>query len=156
MKEVRLSQGLVALVDDDDFDMVSAYSWCVRKDGNTHYAVGGGVYKGVDTRRLMHRLILGVSSDAMVDHKDGNGLNCQKSNLRLCTNAQNQYNQPKRRGTTSKYKGVRLKEGKYEAQIRTNLGRKYLGRFTQEADAAEAYNKAALIYHGEFANLNTI
>jgi hypothetical protein len=159
MKEIYLTQGKVAIVDDEDFDLASQYKWFVRKGSNTFYAsTWVGEWK---TRKLLHlhRLIMkNPDSSVMVDHKDRDGLNNQKSNLRLCTNTENSKN--RRPKGSSKFLGVSIVNGKknkyWRAFISVDGKNKYLGFFKSEDDAAWAYNKAALEYHGEFANLNQI
>jgi hypothetical protein len=101
----------------------------------------------------MHGLIAAFT---VTDHRDGNRLNNQRSNLRACTHSQNGCNRAKLRATASQYKGVRLLEGKWAAEIRLDGKRAYLGRFLTEEDAAIEYNRAALKIHGEFARLNVI
>jgi hypothetical protein len=158
MRQLILNSGLIAQVDDEDFEKVNKFNWSARKDGNTFYATSGGNYKGVNTRKTLHRFILNPSSEQFIDHKDGDGLNCQKSNLRICTNQQNQFNQKKRKGTSSIYKGVRARKNckTYEVTIRENKEKKYIGSFKNEKEAALAYNKKALELFGEFARINTI
>jgi hypothetical protein len=163
MKEISLNShkypGMVVLVDDDDYGLVSQYSWCVRFKPTTFYAVtnskGGRKYR---KSILMHRLILSLEhGDArQIDHADGNGLNNQKSNLRFATHAENQWNRRPRLGVTSHFKGVSWYPSKkrWKAMIQANGKRIYLGLFKNEEGAAHAYNEAALKYHGEFAWLN--
>lgn len=155
MKEIPLTQGYVALVDDEDYKRVSKYKWCLvdqRKKGRV-YAKGYAAGKIV----LMHRIILGVTDSAMkVDHKDGNGLNNQRSNLRICTNSQNQMNAKKRRGGTSKYKGVSWNSqySKFRVVLDVDSKQYYIGRYTDELEAALAYDAAAREHFGEFALCN--
>jgi ribosomal protein L19E len=107
----------------------------------------------------MHRLIMGVTDPKnIIDHKDCDGLNNQKSNLRRCTQGQNQANRPKRSYSIGKYKGIALaptkRKVRWRAQIK-NIGKVLgLGYFDTQEEAAMAYDKAALEIHGEFANLN--
>ena len=94
MKEIKLTQGQVALVDDEDFERLNQYKWCIAFNGSNWYAartvsIGNGNQKKV----LMHREIMNAPKGVQVDHKNGDGLfNC-KENLRFCTNQQNQFNQ---------------------------------------------------------------
>lgn len=96
----------------------------------------------------------------MIDHKNGNGLDNRRSNLRFCTNAQNQHNQRKwgsRSGKplSSRYKGVSWhRRGHWRAKIQAQGKRRYLGQFQSEEAAARAYDRAARELHGEFAVLN--
>lgn len=156
MKEIQLSRGKVALVDDEDFELLNQYKWYAQKGHKTFYATTS---RGI----LMHRLILGLNeTNTYCDHEDYNGLNNQKSNLRIATNSQNSINSRKRENTTSKYKGVWLTKSKYKDkaylywQARVNKDKKvfHLGYFKDEQEAALAYNKKAFELFGEFANLN--
>lgn len=157
MKEIQLTQGYVALIDDEDFNKVSAYKWFVRKGKNTHYAATW-VGKWRERKLLhMHHLVSGVPKEGFcIDHQDRNGLNNQKSNHRLCTIAQNSANRTAY--GSSKYLGVSYMAAnrKWRAYIKAEGENKYLGIFETEEQAAEAYNLAAAKYHGEFAKLNNI
>src|SRR5208337_4196340 len=158
MKTITLSQGLFALVDDGDFEMVSTRSWYadVRKD--TSYAMSN--QPRVNGKRAtpikMHRFIMGVTDPKIkVDHENHDGLDCQRHNLRIATHQQNISNQRKTRGS-SQYKGVSWRTDckKWEAKIEVLGQTMHLGRFIYEAVAAKAYDAAASIYFGEFAKLN--
>lgn len=169
MKEIKLSQSikrknhilnLVAFVDDNDYDYLNQWAWCADKSKNTYYAhrcitVGGKRFK-----IKMHRLIIGVySPEVLIDHRDGDGLNNCKNNLRVCTPAQNSMNRlPLKIGKSSKYKGVHLdKGGRWIASIGgKKKSDRYLGTFGSEVDAAKAYNEAAKKHFGEFAKLNDL
>lgn len=157
MREIKLTQGKVALVDDEDFERLNTHKWCVMKTYGLFYAVR---HTPKPNRRtiLMHREIIGAQPGQMVDHIGGNGLNNQQANLRFCTNAQNVRNAKKRQGGTSHFKGVcyDADRGTWIAQIIVNYKGKHLGRFENEEDAAMAYNRAAKKYFGEFARLNYI
>jgi hypothetical protein len=159
MREIELTQGLFALVDDEDFDNVNQHKWFVKNGKNTNYAA---TWIGPWRKRKilqMHHLIIGKPVSGMVtDHADRNGLNNQRYNIRNCTISQNSAN--RKPYGTSKYLGVsivRRKSGNHwRAFTMINNKNKYLGIFKTQEEAALAYNKAALQYHGEFANLNTL
>lgn len=164
MKEIQLAKGLRALVDDNDYDLINQYNWYVLERKMKHHTIiytHRSLYNGSKwTSQLMHQLILGKSTTRIqIDHKDGNGLNNQRENLRFCTRSQNQWNGGSfNKNKSSKYKGVsRTKRGKeYRAIIYLNNKKISLGSYNLETDAAIAYNNAALKYFGEFARLNII
>lgn len=150
MKEIQLTQGKIALVDDEDFDLINSFHW--------RYAIiNGKTYaqqiKCPSPQQLMHRLILGAIPGQFVDHINGNGLDNRRSNLRFCTHMENMRNRKKSKNGTSQYKGVYLEHGKWRARIMAGF-RKSLGLFTNEKEAAMAYDIAAKSLHGHFARLN--
>ncbi len=105
----------------------------------------------------MHRVIMGVTDPkTLIDHADRNGLNCQRSNMRIASRTQNNTNKKSNDNSTSEFLGVSLckKSGKWKAQISVLKKVKNLGRFLIEKDAAIAYDTAAKTHHKEFANLN--
>lgn len=140
-----------ALIDDGDFEKVSKYNWFVFKSRTTIYASTYIKNKMI----LMHNFIMGGKG---IDHKDGNGLNNQKDNLRKCTNQQNQWNQQPQKGKSSKYKGVCWGKhcGKWLATIKHNSVNINLGSYDSETDAAKAYNEKAKELFGEFAYQNKV
>lgn len=153
MKLIELTQGYFAEVDDSDFELVSKFSWCVAKRKHTCYAV----HRRGNQSILLHRFLMNAGKGMQVDHKDHNGLNCQRNNLRICTQAQNNANKSHHKNSSSKYVGVSFNiDKKWIAMITVDRKAIYLGRFDTEIKAAESYNKAALKYRGEFANLNKI
>lgn len=143
----------VALVDDEDFEKLNQFNWYAHKDCNTFYAGRHITVDGKRTTQLMHNVILNGKG---IDHRDGNGCNNQKTNLRLCTNQENCMNQRKQTGTSSIYKGVSLfkRDNKWQASIMLNGKKIYLGLFNSEIEAAKAYNDKAVALFCEFANLN--
>jgi len=159
MKEIKLTQGLVTFVDDDDFDKVNKYKWFARKSNGIYYASSyiGKWRTGKMTH--MHNFIMGNKDGFMLDHIDRNSLNNQKHNLRYCTFSENSRN--KNPWGASSYKGVSIvhhknKKKYWRAYIGINGKNMYLGFFKTQEEAALAYNKAAIEYHGEFANINEI
>ena len=156
MKEILLTQGLVALVDDGDYALLAQYKWSASFNGWKWYAV-----RTVSTNRVkrciyMHRFILNAPPELQVDHHDGNGLNNQRSNLRLCDNAQNHHNMKALRTNHSGFKGVSWDKERslWIAFICSRGKRKNLGRFESAQAAAEAYDQAAYLLHGNFAVTN--
>ncbi len=106
MKQILLANNKgIALVDDEDHELLSKSTWFVLKGRTCYYATRHVGKKPHRTTQLMHRLIMNAQKGQRIDHRDNDGLNNQKSNLRSCTNSQNAMNQKKTRGT-SKYKGV--------------------------------------------------
>lgn len=164
MKEIPLTRGKVALVDDQDFERVNQYSWRYIETGKMRkpYAVCHRIKTetrfGTLRSMLLHSFILDAKVGEYVDHKDGNGLNNTRDNLRVCTQSQNLANSFKSKTgkRTSQFKGVRLRKDnhKYSAQIVVNDKYIHLGFFTDEIIAAKAYDEAAFNNFGEFARLN--
>lgn len=161
-KRIALTRGFFALVDDEDYERVAQFRWCVQSSRKGNPYVVRGVNAG-GTRRsmLMHRFIMGVDGEPAtltVDHINGDPLDNRRSNLRLCTNKENLWNQSARKGGTSEYRGVswNRRVRKWTAFIGVDGKNKYLGCYIDEADAARAYNREALEYFGNFARLNDV
>ena len=161
MKEIPLTQGKVALVDDRDYvNLMAIGPWHAAKGRNTWYAVRAFRDRsGKICRWGMHAVLLGVrGTKTVVDHRNGNGLDNRRANLRRASQAQNQINRAGnlRSGSmASKYRGVKLRRARtWEADIRINGKKTFLGSFKTAEDAARAYDAAARQYHGEFARLN--
>lgn len=118
-------------------------------------------YEGVKNQ-LLHRIITNAKKGETVDHKNGNSLDNTRSNLRICTQAENCRNQKRKITNTSGYKGVSIFKAyakynkQFVAEITVNYKRISLGYFGTPEEAALAYNKAALEHHGEFAKLNEL
>ena len=153
MKTISLSRGLVALVDDSDYERVNAFKWYADRPpcARSFYAVKNDSCRGgaLRSRTRMHNFILGLK---YVDHKDGDGLNNQRHNLRPATRSQNAANTSRNRRNSSGYKGVvRTGRGKWMARITKNKQIKYLGSFETPQEAADCYYAAAVEIFGEFA-----
>lgn len=160
MKEIILPGKIVALVDDEDFEWLNQWKWKAHKKHYATYAYrhmlnGSGKLISV----FMHRQIMDTTDPKIfVDHKDHNGLNNQKYNLRLATPSQNSSNRRPIKNSSSKYLGVQWFKPTmvWAARIKKYGVVKTIGYFKYEANAALAYNEAAKILHGEFANLNVV
>lgn len=138
----------VALIDESDYDLVYPYNWYLNKRDQKVTTVIN------DKTIYLHTLIFGKKEGYEIDHKDRNGLNNQRENLRYATSSQQKMNKGLGMNNTSGYKGVSydVRRNLYRAYI----GTKFLGRFHNKIDAALAYNTAASVQYGEFAVLNQI
>lgn len=150
--EIELTQGQFAVIDKQDIDLVCGSSWFAIKAKNTYYAMRA--YKKNEEKSgnvFMHRIILQTTQ--LVDHKDGNGLNNSRSNLRPCTYSQNQWNRKLNKNSTSGFKGVSFYKpsGRWLACIRANKEYIHLGYFDTPEEASLAYYEAAIYLHGNFA-----
>lgn len=142
MRKIPLTQGKVALIDDEDYEVVSLFKWQAMKCRNTYYAYTIIRTNKARTSLFMHRLILNAPDNKFTDHADNDGLNNRKYNLRFLTNQQNQMNRPKRhKNCTSKYKGVHW--DKCHNKWIAKFHRQFIGYFNNETDAAIAYNEKA-------------
>jgi len=155
MKLITLSQGKYAIVDDEDFEIVSKFKWSLahRKGNDYAYRTVIGA-NGSRSIQLMHTFLMGRLG---VDHKNGNGLDNRRENLRGCTPSQNAGNMRKsRKSTSSMFKGVYWSKhkGKWHSSIKVNYIKMHLGYFDNEVQAALAYDKAARIVFGVFAAIN--
>lgn len=154
MKSVTLSNGMTALVDDEDFDLVSAIRWHAVQRRNSRYAQAMHNGKTV----LMHRLVMSAGKGRIVDHINGNGLDNRRENLRFATTAQNRANSNVAWGR-SQYRGVCRENGAWVAMIGEMVPGRHshsvrLGRSSCEEEAAMVYDMEILRRHGRFSGLN--
>lgn len=162
MKIINLSKGYSTQVDDEDFDLLNRYSWWICEvKSKRAVKIQLSAQTEIDGKTVkIHRMIMSPPDGMDIDHIDGNPLNNQKYNLRICTRQENLRNtgKYKRKNSSSKYKGVSFhkKANKWEAGLKVDGKRKWLGLFDLEIDAAKAYNEAVLTYFGNFAKINKI
>lgn len=158
MRTIPLTQGFVALVDDEDYEALVAYRWCAQFSHDRLRVVavrgrpGGGLL-------LMHRVILDPPAGMDVDHirhlpLDLLQIDNQRVNLRAVSRRLNNANRRKGAGTSSRFKGVTWHAGKWMAQIKRPNGGPYLGRYIDEVEAALAYDRAAVESFGPHALTN--
>lgn len=154
MKTIKLTKGYETIVDDADYPGLSRYSWQAVIHNGGVYARRTDNFLGKDF--YMHRQLLGLKqgNGRQGDHKNGDTLDNQRSNLRVATRSQNKSNS--RRLTTRKsgYRGVWLHRLKYRACIKYDGKNHDLGGFDSPIEAAQAYDQAAKVVFGEFAKLN--
>lgn len=154
MRQIKLTGGGFTTVDDDNYEHLSRWKWQLGNRGYPMRACPNS--SGKVTTLTIHSVVMGKKDGFEIDHIDGDKTNNQRSNLRFATRGQNRANSRLGKNNKSGYRGVRLKDKKWVAQI-TVLGKNiYLGRFEIKEDAALAYNSAAEFFHKEFATLNQV
>lgn len=148
-KQILTEKGESILVDDEDYEHLSRYSWHVIPAGYCARSVRG-------TKVYMHRMLIGLTTGDGIycDHINGNKLDNRRSNLRPCTCSENHRNKPKQSNNKTGFKGVtwHARARKYVAMIRIHGRTKYLGSFDDPLLAHELYCLAADMSHGEFAH----
>jgi hypothetical protein len=154
MKEIQLTKGKVTLVDDQDFDFLNQWKWRASCEHGLWYArrtaltATGPKYIG------MHQVILGYPKGLHGDHRNGNGLDNQRKNLRIATPSQNQCNKRMHPKNTTGFRGVWRRDGRFSSVIKYQGRRYYLPARDTAEQAAQDYDAKARELHGEFARLN--
>lgn len=150
MQKIKLSQGKYAIVDDEDYDLVSRYNWYYNEGYAKAY------YQG--KRLRMHRLILKAKNGQQIDHRNRNRLDNQRSNLRICTLQENNRNITLRKDNTSGYKGVSLDKstGHWRPLVYVDGKVKTSGQFLNKHHAALVYDLWATFFHKDFASTNFV
>ena len=156
---VPLTRGLYAKIDADDYAIIAPYRWFAenvnpRNESPLTYA---RTNRSGGKKMYLHRLLMGAQKGVQIDHvRIEDTLDCRRSNLRVASHGQNMQNRSSIVGSSSRFKGVHwLKSaGKWRATITAQGRRRNLGRFTDEIEAAKAYDAAARELHGDFARLN--
>ena len=151
-KKINLSQGKIAIVDDEDFDELNQYRWTYDATGYAHRKIGG---RKNSKKIYLHRIVVKAKDGEVVDHENGNRYDCRKENLRIATRSQNAQNQKTRIDNTSGFRGVFYKNEswrrkKWYAKITVNTQVKHLGHYLTAEEANVAYTEAAQEYFGEF------
>ena len=159
MKQIELTQGKVAIVDDADYDWLNQYKWYANEEESGFYAVrSSSQKKGKRHQIRMHRLILGLEfgDSQQTDHQNHNTLDNRQDNIRIASSNQNSRNTKSHRDSTSKFKGVSWYKllKKWRTDILVSGKPTYLGSFVDEEMAAMAYDLVARKVFGKFAYLN--
>ena len=157
MKEIKLTRGESALINDEDFEWINSYNWALHPQGNGYAVRKGSKAKGEPRTVNMHRMIMQSKPGEHVDHINLNSLDNRKENLRIANIQTNAFNRRKPRvEATSQYKGVLKRKGDpgWEARLKYNDKAIHLGTFRQEEVAAAAYNYAAVLMFGVYAREN--
>lgn len=151
MKKIKLTQNRFALVDNEDYEWLNQWKWYARKDRDDYYA-SRDIYNKSKKQIQMHRVIMNCPEDLVVDHIDGNKLNNQKSNLRVCTNSENLRNRVPKRLPTSKVVGVqKTPYNTFRANIMINGKIKYFPTRKNIEEAIRDRKEAESNYYGEYA-----
>ncbi len=152
---VTLTKGYLAMIDTADTHFVAGWNWRALVDGNTVYAVRKDCSGPKQRSVKMHRIIMGNPEGLEIDHKDGDGLNNRRNNLREATRSQNNHNQRRSKNNTSGFKGVTWHKagGKWQAQIMMDGRKRFLGLHATPEAAHTAYCKASAELHGEYGRV---
>jgi len=157
---IPLTRGKQVIVDDEDYEILSKHKWYASKNKRGNGYVYYAARTDMESRKVvyMHRTIMNASVGTQVDHINHNTLDNSRTNLRLASPAQNNWNSQRPVTNTSGYKGVSWKKRAklWEAYLNLNNRKKHIGYFHSKEDAALSYNDEAKKTFGAFANLNIV
>lgn len=161
MAEIQIASGHTVIIDDCDVSLVTDTKWRYYAKCRKWYVVRPPLYGKYKREQYLHRLIAVAASGQIVDHINGDTLDNRRENLRIVNVTQNARNRQKqKKPTASRFKGVcfdkRHKSRPWLASIRTDHGRKHLGQFATEHEAAKAYDAASQEFHGAFGSRNSV
>lgn len=156
MKQIPLTKGKFAIVNDGDYEFLSNWKWSASFNGSLWYAQRSEGPRLLRKTVQMHRFIMSAPRGMEVDHINGDTLDNRRENMRLCSRLQNGRNRKRPKNNTSGFKGVWWNKtcNKWEAEIRVNNKRIYLGHYSDPEEAARAYDEAAVEHFGDFAKIN--
>lgn len=147
MRLIKLTQGFFTKVDDEDYAWLNQWKWQVARRNGVNYAC-----RSIGKRLLlMHRVILGAKKGEYTDHRNRDGLDNRRENLRLCTQSENLRNRRLQKNNTSGFTGVSQIRNKWRAEIWLNCKKIALGIFDNIEDAIQAHEEATKEYFGKFA-----
>ena len=155
--EIPLTKGKVAIIDECDRELIEARKWCAISPKGYWYAVASRPRPRTNGAHFsMHRVITNAKPGQLVDHRDGDGMNNTRSNLRIASYAENTWNSRKQSNNTSGFIGVGLEPntGRWFAKIKQHGQLIFIGAFATPVDAAIAFDLKAIELRGEFAKTN--
>lgn len=149
---IPLTKGFEAVIDAADVHLVDSWSWYANVQTYTVYAQRCDTSRGNKTTVMLHRQIMGSPEGMFIDHRDMDGLDCRRANLRIASHSQNNQNQRLVKSNTSGFKGACWEKStsKWSSHIRVNGSRRYLGLYSSALEAHNAYCTASAELHGEF------
>ena len=153
VREVPVSGGRTALIDEADYESIQHWKWSSCRKRHTFAVYRAVLEQGKSRRIYLSRFIMQAPSGLFVDHENGDGLDNRRDNLRLCTHTENNRHRCRPQSTnTSGHRGVFWERGakKWRAQLSVNNRNVHLGMFLTVEDAGNAYRQAAVSRYGEF------